>query len=271
MNWFESILYGIVCGITEFLPISSLAHKKILLKLFGQVTDPLQDLIVHLALLASVLVGCRNLIDQLRRSRHLRSNNRRGIRGNNSVHEVRFLKNSAIAMLIAYFALLKCVPIGENLLFIALFSLVNTVILFVASRMMQGNKDERSVSILDSFVVGLAGSLSVFSGISRIAAMLAAATFRGIEKRKAVNWVLLLSIPALLLLVALDIFYLFTAAMHVTGNFWTYLLSGISAYIAGYFGVIFMRSASNNNDHSGYAIYAFGVMLFSLFLYLSVV
>ena len=273
LNWFESVLYGIVSGITEFLPISSLAHQKLMLKLFGQAThDPLQDLFVNLALLVAAFMGCKNLIDQLRRGRHLRNNQRRGIRGNNDLLEIRFLKNASFPMLIAYFILLKCVPIGNSLIFVAVFSLLNAVIIFFPSRLMQGNKNERAVSIVDSFLVGLAGALSVFPGISRIASMLAVASIRGIEKRKAIDWALLLSIPALLLQVVVNLFALFTVEGrgNVYSSFWTYILSAIGAFAFGYVGISIMQS-STGKDHSNYSFYAFGIMLFALFLYLSVV
>ena len=274
MNWFESILYGIISGITEFLPISSLGHQELMLKLFGQAAhDPLQDLFVHAALLVSILVGCRNLIDQLRRSRHLRNNNRRGIRGNTDALEMRFLKNAAIPMLVLYFVLMKCIPIKNNMLLLAIFSLANAAIIFFPSRLLHGNKDERSVSIIDSALIAIAVALSVFPGISRIAAMYAVTMLRGIDKKKATNWILLLSIPALALLIVVDIFSLFTAVGrgNVCGNFWTYILSALGAYIFGYISIIIMRTYSAGKDYSGYSFYSFGVTLFALFLYLSVV
>lgn len=274
MNWLESLLYGLVSGITEFLPISSLAHQRILLKLFGlNAEDPLQNLFVHLALLASVLVGCRNLIEQLRRGRQLRNNNRRGVRGNSDVLELRFLKNAILPMCISYFILLNCFPIEDSLVWVALFSLINALVLFFPSRMMRGNKDERSMSFFDSVIVGVAGAFCVFPGISRIAAMLSASTVRGIGNHKAVNWVLLLSIPALLLLSVIDILNVISAvgSTQISGNFFGYLLSAFGAYGTGYISVLLMRSMSANSDHSGFSYYSLGVMLFSLFLYLFVV
>ena len=68
MNWLQSLIYGLVSGITEFLPISSSAHQIILQKMFGQSgADPLQNLLVHLALLFALFTGGRSFIDHLRR------------------------------------------------------------------------------------------------------------------------------------------------------------------------------------------------------------
>lgn len=274
MNWIESILYGLISGITEFLPISSSAHQQILQKLFGLNTaDPIQDLFVHLALVAAVISGCWEVIVQLRRGRQLRLHNRRGVRGNSDILELQLLKNAVLPMVICYFVLFNCFTFDNNMICIAIFSLLNALILFFSSRMLQGNKDERSVSILDSVTLGVSGALAVFPGISRIAAMLSASILRGIDRRKAVNWVLLLCIPALILSSLLDIINLLTpnAGVQVTGSLPGYFLSAIGAYITGYIGVILMRSTTANKDYSGYSYYAIGITLFALFLYLFIV
>ena len=274
MNWLEGLIYGIVSGLTEFLPISSQAHQRILLKMFGMdAPDPLQDLIIHLALLASVLIGCRNSINQLRRGYQLQRNNRQGIRNNSYSLELRFLKNAAFPLIIVYIIAVKLIPINYNLLWVALFSLISALLLFISSRTMYGNRDEKAMSSFDSILVGAVGALSAFSGISRIGSMLAVMNLRGVDRRKALNWVLLLSIPALLLLAFIDILSLLTTSgrSQICGSFPGYLLSAAGAYIAGYAGIFLLRSASAQNDTSGSAYYALGVSLFSLFLYLTVV
>ena len=274
MSLLESILYGLISGITEFLPISSLAHQKIFQMFFGlSAADPLQDLFVHVALLAAVLSGCRGMIEQLRRGRQLQLHKRRGIRGNSDVLELQFLKNAILPMLISHFILFNCFVFDNIMVWIVIFSSANALMLFLTSRMMQGNKDEQSMSILDSWIIGISGSFAVFPGISRVAAMLSAATIRGIDRKKAANWVLLLSVPALVFASFLDILSLLTAAgrAHITGTFFGYLFSGFGAYIAGYLGVVIVRSAATDKDYSGYSYYALGVMLFSLFLYLFIV
>ena len=83
----------------------------------------------------------------------------------------------------------------------------------------------------------------MFPGISRVGAMLSASIIRGIDRKKAANWVLLLSIPVLIFAAVLDILNLLTAAgrAQITGSFLGYLLSGSSAYVSGYFGVVASR------------------------------
>jgi len=274
MNWLESLLYGIVSGITEFLPISSFAHEYLLLKLFGvSHADPLQSLLVHLALIVSVFSGCSSTIVQMRRARQTHRHNKNRIRSNNNLLELRFLKNAVLPLIFGYFILSHCIPIKVNVVWIAAFSFVNFLILIFQSRMMQGNKDERMMSVFDSFIIGLSGAVTVFPGISRVGAMLTVATLRGIGRNKAIEWAVLLSVPALALLGFNDILGLMTAtgAAAVTGNIIGYILSTIGAYAAGHMSILLIKTFTVQKDFSAFAYYSLGIMMFALFLYLSVV
>ena len=273
LNFLQSLIYGCVSGITEFLPISSLAHQKILMTLFGVTTiSPLQSLFVHIGLIFAVLVGCGSSIEQLRRGYQSTKSRRRTIRSGDSVLELHFIKNAVLPLLLTAFILYQCVQIDNGLMWIAVFSLMNCIIMFVETRMMQGNKSERSLSTLDSVVVGVAGALSVFPGISRISAMQVAATACGIDQRKSLNWIVILSIPMLAFFVIIDIIAIVTVnAGSVDTGFFPALFSGICAFISGYFSISLFKSIFSNNDRTGFAFYSLGVALFSLFLYLMVV
>ena len=233
----------------------------------------MQSLLVHIALIAAVLTGCRSTIEQFYRAKRTYRKNHSRMHGSNSLLELRFLQNAILPMLISYFVLAYFIPIKATLVLIAVFSFLNFLILMFQSRMMQGNKDERIMSVYDSFIIGLSGSLSALPGISRICTMLTVATQRGIDKQKAINWVVLLSIPMLAMLAAIDVFHLVTAsgAVAVSGNVIGYILSTVVAYISGYLGVLLMKSYAYRKDISDFAYYSFGVMIFTLFLYLTVV
>ena len=57
---FESILYGLICGFAEFLPVSSQAHRNILNCLFGvDREEPLMILFLHIGALLALMVSSR--------------------------------------------------------------------------------------------------------------------------------------------------------------------------------------------------------------------
>ena len=107
MNWLESMLYGIISGITEFLPISAFAHQQLYFKMLDvQGVDPLQSFLVHIALILAVLTGCRSSIEKFYRSKLTYRKDDARMRSSNNTHlELRFLKNAVLPMLLGYFVL----------------------------------------------------------------------------------------------------------------------------------------------------------------------
>lgn len=273
MDWFKSLIFGLGSGISEFLPISSSAHQSILSKLFGQTfPDPVRNIVIRIALIFAVLTAGRNLIDQLRRQRHA-AHNRRNLGAARGALELRFLKNAVPSYFITYLFLQFGVKFESTLAWVSLFSLVNGILLFAQGRMMQGNKDEQLMSVLDSISVGFVGAFSAFSGISRVCVMLTFLILRGVSRIKAINWVILLSVPALVLSIALDLLSVFSASGGIafSGGFLGYVFSGLGAYLAGCLGISLLKTMTGEKGPAGFAFYSWGVSLFSFLLYLTVV
>ena len=273
MNWLESIIYGLVVGFADFLPVSSFAHSRILLKLFGETNaNPLQDLLIHIALLLAVVQCNRTTFEHARRQRSLLHNRGRLAFSDGNL-ELRFLKNAVFPMFITFFVLKYSFKFKLDLLWITVFSVINGVLLFSQGRMMQGNKDAKSLSAFDSILAGVSGCLFIFPGLSRISSVLTVFTARGISRVKSAEWAVLLSIPALILWIindALDIF-ISSGALGFSGNIVSCLLSAIAAYAAGYFGIQTLKRIAAIRNFSGFAYYSWGIALFSFILYLAVV
>lgn len=274
MSWLESIIYGLISGLTEFLPISSQAHQGLLLQLFGEGSrDYVRDLFVHIALLLSVFTGCRTIIGQLRREQSLRQRNRRTHASVSSLLEVRILKNAAVPMILGILILSYVLGNQISIAWISVLLVLNGLILFAPERMMQGNKDEHLMSGLDSLLLGASGALSAFTGISRTGTMLSVLSARGTGRQKALNWVLLLSIPALGTLMGLDILRIISASGGIP--FWSgfggYILSGIGAYLGGCIGITLMKMFAQRSGYSGFAYYCWGAALLVFILYLTVI
>lgn len=274
MSWLEGLIYGLVSGITEFLPISSQAHQRLLMQLFGaQHRDPVLDLFVHIALVMSLYSGCRSMIEHLRRERRQRLHNRRG---NSQTARIlmdeRFVKNAALPMLIGILVFSYTFKTDTDLLSAAAFFLINGIILFASGRMMQGNKDVRSMSYFDSLLIGGFSALSAFTGISRVGCTTSASIARGADRQHALNWALLISIPALLLLAGIEILKIISGGFlfNFWSNFFSYLLSACGAYIAGFYGLRLMRFLAVRIGFSGFAYYCWGASLLSFLLYLMV-
>jgi len=273
LNWLESLIYGLVSGFAEFLPISSRGHQQLMLHLFGaQFTDPVRDLLIHLTMLFVLYTSCRRMIDNLRRERQQRQNRRVTGRASGTLLDYRFIKNAALPMLAVILILSYIVKSTQNLLLTSVFLLFNGLILFASGRVLQGNKDARSMSMFDSLLVGVLSGLSIIPGISRIGCTTAVSVIRGADRQHAFNWALLLSIPALFLLAGLDILNIISVAGSIPfwRSFFTYILSMIGAYFGGYYGISFMRFLAVRTGYSIFSYYCWGASLFTFLLYLTV-
>lgn len=273
MNWLESLIYGLVSGLTEFLPISSRAHQDLILMLFGaNGHDPFRDFLVHGAMLVSIFSGCRAMLGQLRRENAAAIHGRSIHTRPKSIHDIRLVKNAFLPMVIGILVLTYVVGIRSSLIYVALFLLINGVILFVPDRLVRSNRDARTMSGLDSFLIGIFAALSAIPGFSRVGCCTSVAVCRGADQRKALDWALLLSIPALALLMIVDIFGMFSFA-GISGfwsNFFGYLLSGFGAYIGGYISILLMKFLIVRTGLSDFSYYCWGAALISFVLYLIV-
>ena len=272
MNWFESLIYGVVSGFTAFLPISSDAHHMILLKLFGVDTpDPIRNILIYIAVVISIFTGCRTYLDQLQRERKTRYP--RGSRTKpRLLADYRLVRTAAIPMLLGILLISFVVRSSCNLLLTALFLVINAVVLFIPERMMQGNKDARMMASLDGLLIGSAAGLSALPGISCVGMVTSVSVMRGADRQNALNWAFLLCIPAYIVLIGIELVLAFSGIGLVA--FWPnllgYLLGAVGACISGYFAIVFMKFLTVRTGYSGFAYYTIGAALFSFLLYLTV-
>ncbi len=275
MNWLQSILYGFVSGLSEFLPISSNAHQQILMHLFGiDVLDPVRDFVVHIALLLALVSACRTILEQVRRDYRIQQRAKgRSVRQSRIALDMKLVKAAAAPMLIGMVVLTYLTNRTSNLISISVFLLINGIILYIPDRMLQANKDVRAMSGLDSLLIGLSGAISAFCGISRTGAMMSTAVARGADRQNALNWVLLLCFPALILLSAVDLVGIFTVQTDIAfwASFLSYILSGFTAYVGGYLSVLMLKYFTINKGISGFCYYSWGAALFAFIIYLTAV
>lgn len=274
LNWLESIIYGLFSGISEFMPISSSAHQAILLHLFGaDGRDPIRDLIVHISLLIAVYTSLKTTLDTLYRENSQRSHMPKLTYVVRTYYDIHLVKNAIIPMVIGLFLITYTFRSSDNLLTMSLLLILNGIVLFLPERMMQGNKDAHSMSLLDSVLLSVSGALSALPGLSRIGCMTSISMIRGANRQNALYWALLLSIPAIAALICLDFLGIITLGERIPffSNFFMYILSAIFAYIGSYLGIRLMRFLAASTGYSCFAYYSWGTGLFTFLVYLTVV
>ncbi len=274
MNILQYVLYGLISGLSELLPVSSQAHQALMLHLFGaDARMPLLDLLVHSSILFALLTGCRATISRIRREKIHLSHSRRGKRAiSESAYELRLIRSATVPMLIVFLIYVFTRRMESNLTAVALMFLINGIILIIPEYTRQANKNASYMSSLDSIVIGILGGLSALPGISRIGAISSYALIRGADRQRVVNWAYLLSIPVLILLCLIDFILIFSTGIGGI-NFVAiigYILSAGFAYLGAYLSISFVRFLTARTGYSGFAYYCWGAAMFSLILFLIV-
>lgn len=274
MSLFASIIYGFVSGLAEVFPVSSQANQMVMRQLFGVAQkEPIRDLLVHIAILAGLFVACRGMFTKIRREQVMAYRMRRNpsqIRALKGVYDMRLVKTAAPIMVIGlFFSLLMPQFYYKRPLF-CLMLLLNGALNMIPAYIHHGNRDARSLTNLDGILVGFAAALSAIPGISRNAAVMFVSQVREADKQNGLNWALLLTVPAAVVMVILDFISIFTVGVGTVTLklFLGYFLSALSAFLGTYLGVSFVRILVANSDYSGFAYYDFGLALFSFALYL---
>lgn len=274
MDWLWTILYGFVAGLAEFLPISSQANQDTAASVFGlDLTAPLRQFLLRAACLAALLYSCRHEISKLKRDRRLaKTPARRRTRpvDSRSIATLRLLNTAVIPMAVGLLFTQRAAQWVSTLVVLAVFLVINGILLFVPQYIRSGNKDARSMSPLDGVLLGVAAAFSVFPGISRIGALHFAASARGADKSYSLQFALLLSIPAMVILLIFDAVAVFSGVESLSFLVvLQYLLAMAAAYYGSCFAISTMRSLAVRSGYSGFTYYCWGMALISIILYLT--
>lgn len=274
LSWFESFIYGVISGLSEFLPISAEAHRALYLRLIGAGDYNLLRFMTHMGALLGLLITCWPMISKLSRERKIASVNkkrRKRAPDTRSLTDIRYLRICVISLIVVFIIHPIVHDLYERLWILAGFLILNGILLYIPQFLPGANKDSRSLSSMDAMIVGLSGGLGVVPGLSRVGLTASAGLIRGADKRYSLDTALLLSIPALAVLLIIDFFGIFSAT---TGITFLAVLScftaGITSFLSACFGIYIMRFLAVRAGFSGFAYYSWGLSLFSFILYLMI-
>src|SRR4051794_14776664 len=200
MDAFQAIVLGIVQGLTEFLPVSSTGHLRIVPAFLGW-EDPGSAFtaVTQLGTLAAVLIYFRADLWRIA-SAWLRGLRDPEVRG---THDARM----------GWFIILGTIPIGffgllfkdqiesgaRSLYLIGTTLIVLGLLLLLAERVARRDRDIEQIDRRDAAVMGLAQACALVPGVSRSGSTITAGLFLGFDRESAARYSFLLSVPAVVL------------------------------------------------------------------------
>lgn len=204
MTVLQSILLGLLQGLTEFLPVSSSAHLILAQKLFG-IEEPelLFSVLIHLGTLLAVFAAFRKQINGL--IREVFCTGKDLLTGNFSVKRASPHRKTLLGLLVSLIPLLLIYPI-KNILDPLLISplvagiclLFNALVLILCDTVRNSTKTAETMTWKDALFVGLVQCVAILPGLSRSGATVTAGVCRGFDRSYAAQYSFLLSIPTIL-------------------------------------------------------------------------
>lgn len=203
MSFFQSVILGIVQGLTEFLPVSSSGHLVMMREIMDIQGAPLlYDLILHVATLVVVLGFFRVRILQILGAL-LRWAGRREPQSGDPA-DVRLAGVIILASIMTAglgLVVRELNPHAAPRLAAALF-LVTAALLIVAHfagrRSGEAGSVDTPITARHGIIVGIVQGLAVFPGISRSGSTIAASLLSGVPRERAGEFAFLISVPAIL-------------------------------------------------------------------------
>lgn len=256
---FQSIILGIIQGISEFFPISSSAHLTLIPNLLGWqgVINSLSfDLALHIGTTLALLIYFWREWFNLTRA-FIKS----APSGFSSIWSDSQAKLFSLIIL-------SCLPAGligflfENYFatqarsteLIAALLIIFGVILFISDRLGKKNRNLESITWIDSLSIGLSQALALLPGVSRSGITITSGLFRGLTREDSARFSFLLSTPTIL---GASLFKLKDVAEIAgqAGNQNIFLAGMIASAISGFLAIRFLLRFLTSSNFDIFVFY----------------
>ena len=254
MNFFDALIFGIVEGVTEFLPISSTGHLMLSAKVMGfSQTNFLKsfEIAIQLGAILSVLVlyWRKFLVDFEVLKRVLAA----------------FLPTALLGFLL--YKVVKKVLLNSPQ--VVLWSLFLGGIFLIIFEWLHREKestveDLAKISYRKAFLIGIFQSLAMIPGVSRAAATIVGGLLLGLKRRTIVEFSFLLAVPTMLAATALD---LLKSVHEFSWGQMEFLLVGfVSSFAVALLSIKFLLHFIKNHTFVWFGVYRIAVALLFWFV-----
>jgi undecaprenyl-diphosphatase len=188
-----AVIWGLVQGLTEFLPISSSGHLVVVPRFLDSmgmdISQPTLAVsaVLHLGTLIAVLIYFRGDVMSVLQMRHKPEGRRIAL----------LVGVGTIPALVGLPLENRIENIQENVVYVGIALVATGVILVIGQRLARGMRQLMEGRVPDAVVVGVAQALALIPGVSRSGMTIAAGNGRGFEPVEAARFSFLLGIPAI--------------------------------------------------------------------------
>ena len=262
MEYLKFVLYGLIQGLTEFIPVSSTAHLKVVSLLLG-INDPGTSLsaIIQLGSVLAIIYYFRNDIFKLRSQSSKKSYD--------YFFNARLLRSIFISTIPIVF-LGGCIKLFapnffDNILrsnfSIASVSLLMAFYMYLADSSKKGFINLTNYSYSDSFLIGLSQALAIIPGFSRSGITISTALISGWERGDAAKFSFLLGMPAISLAAIVELISSYKDFISL--GFLPFFVGLITTFLSSLLAIDFLLKYFSSNGLKIFIIYRviFGLVI----------
>jgi undecaprenyl-diphosphatase len=263
----EAIILGITQGLTEFLPISSTAHLRIV-PAFAGWEDPgaAFTAVVQLGTMAAVLLYFRTDLVRIAHA-WLRS-----LRDREARRE--------LDARLGWYIVIGTIPIGifglifkdqiengaRDLYLIGSALIVLGLVLLAAERVARHDRPLERITTRDGVIIGFAQALALVPGVSRSGSTLTAGLFLGFDRPSAARFSFLLSVPAVVLSGLFEFASILSEGKDTQVGLGALAVATLLAFVVGYASIAFLLRFLAHHSTIVFVVYrvALGVIVLIL-------
>ena len=262
LEYLKFILYGLIQGLTEFIPVSSTAHLKVVSLFFG-IDDPGSSVsaIIQIGSVMALIWYFRNDIFKLR---YQSSKNI----FNYLLHE-RLLRSILIGTIPIIFlggTIKLFVPyffdkVLRSNLSIALVSFLMAIYMYIADSSKKGSINLKNHNYSDSFWIGLSQAFAIFPGVSRSGVTISSALVSGWVREDAAKFSFLLGMPAISLSAVVEFISSFNKFSSL--SFFPLIVGIVTTFVSSLLAINFLLKYYISNGLKLFIIYriVFGIVI----------
>lgn len=249
MSLLQSLLLGILQGITEFLPISSSGHLVLLESIFQLEVQDLKgfDVILHLGtLLAMVIYFWKDIVSVLKSERRI---------------GYILLASVPAAVIGLNFEDWMDATFREPQIVLGLMIVLGCF--FLIAEQWPKEKNRTQWTLRNTFVMGVAQAVALLPGISRSGSVMATGLLHGLKREEAARFSFLLGMPAIAGANLITGVHIYQGGVTLPSS--EVLLVGfLSSAVVGYLSVAFLMKFLKTHSLRVFSIYLFGVGMVGL-------
>ena len=280
MDFFLAILLGAVQGVLEFLPLSSSGHLVILERLSGiQIPALTFHVFLHAGTMIAVFITMRREVVRMfaegfRIYAVILGNLAGSVRQDSRERPAAFSKtahtNSGKLSYIIFTAMIPTAATGlllrnmvasaaDSPFFAGIGFLITGIVLLVTDRVAPGSTVPKEVPARAAWLAGLINGLTVFPGISSTAIMLCAGIYAGFNRKTAVRFTLLLSVPTVFAAFVLEVIVGIVQGIFSTQVLLVCILGMLSAAVTGTLVINTFIRLLRRSRFTNFAYYSFAI------------